>query len=279
MDATYIEPMVESPVQENRFSWRRVWMLFQLYYPQLKKQIIFFPILSALAIFLTAWLVEVNDVTSVWDERMSVAWPMLMISIMYYLAPIGFARRDVRQLCAMLPVTAAEKLVFILIYLFIGVNLLTSGVSYLAAFVIMPICPQMWDMVLESFQLFNTTFGFSVWSVSGFSMAWLFQIIVMYVVLIAKRNRVLKGIIAYFGATIAVGILSGLAGMIGAMYMIMKHGQDYAQNLIPEADPDQITAEMTQMVQTIMYPVGAVAVVVLIWLIWKMYKKLKYSGI
>lgn len=278
MEATYTEQIIENR-SENRFSWRRVWMLFQLYYPLLKKQMIFFPILSALAVLLTAWLIKVNEVTSIWDQNFGFAgWPMIMVSIMFYLAPIGLARRDMRPLCAMLPVTVAEKMTFLILYFWIGVMLLTSGAVYLTAFVMIPFDPMMWDFIGNAINSFSNILGFSVWSIWGWIMAWTYQAIVMLVVISASRNRILWGILTYFGVAIASGIISGISGMIWAIYMIYQNGKGFAQELITE-EGDALTPAMAEIMDKVLTPIVILSAIALAWVLWAIYKKLRYSGI
>ncbi|MCC8119550.1 MAG: hypothetical protein LIP09_12500 [Bacteroidales bacterium] len=283
MEATYSEQILEAR-DENRFSWRRVWMLFQLYYPLLKKQIIFFPILSALAVLLTAWLMKVNEVASMFDEGFGFAgWPMYMISIMFYLAPIGLARRDMRSLCAMLPVKPLEKLVFLILYLWGGVMVLTTGVAYLTVFALIPFNPNLWNLIKEVYTQFHSMFGISALSFWGWVMAWLYQSIVLFVVITVKRNRVLWGIISYFAISVCFGILSGIAGAIWVIYMVTQKGKDYILKLGEDLEAgnvdNSLSPEMAHLMDMVMTPLGIVSTIVLAWIMWGIYKKLKYSGI
>lgn len=110
---------------DNKFSWNRVGMVARYYYPMLRSQIIWYPIV-ALAIQ-----------TLVFFSYFSAAWTVIgsllttITSAMIAFGPLIFTNRSNRVLETMLPATSAEKSVFIIGYCLVAIPLLVLVVAWI----------------------------------------------------------------------------------------------------------------------------------------------------
>ncbi len=176
---------------EKKGWWSKTWMLFQYYWPGLRKQVILMPLAAVLITAGVSWYLSLGFGTD------NVMLPLSAVSIMYYLAPIGLAHKNYRSTSATLPVTAGQKLTFLLLYFWIFVMLITTGVMWLTAFIMIPFSPEIWTEIQRATAGFTTTYGMSPFAPWVWPLAFFFQTIVLYAVLKAKRGRQMKGIVVF----------------------------------------------------------------------------------
>lgn len=245
---------------EDKFQWRRVGMIARFYYPILRKQIICFPILTVICTFILALSIRKEE------SMVILLLCSLPIAGMYYFSPIGLARKDCRMLSDQLPVTASEKLVFLLLYFCICINLLTSGVMLLSMLFIYPLFPDLLDWLIKICAEFKAEMGFSVYNPGMLPTGWFMQFCTLYGVICSKKNRMIHGILIFVGSFLAFLLLSGFGGFfIGVFYGVTHNAMD------PEAMKVNAALLLLQMT-------SAIGMLASMWLIWKIYKKLKYSG-
>lgn len=184
---------------------------FQLYYPALKKQIICFPLVSLALMWIGVLYYRMGC-----DLEMSLLMPVAAASAMYYVAPIGIARRDFKPISALLPVTASEKMTFLLLYfgLFIAVEINLSII--ISALIVLPPIPNglstLWDIMTGFGKHYPPVFLVISW---GPALAIL--LCVLYTVVTVKRNRVFKGLLAFVVALILLMLVGGIIGFIVGM--------------------------------------------------------------
>lgn len=94
----------------NRFSWRRVAMVARFFYPMLRSQIIFFPIV---AFAFSLWINLMPDSFILKD--MITGFMLLGITLMFWWASGKFAGPN-RQCETMLPALWSEKALFVVVY-------------------------------------------------------------------------------------------------------------------------------------------------------------------
>lgn len=112
-------------IGKEGFSCHRVGMVARYYYPALKTQIIFFPLISLLA--------GISAVFSdyLWQFAMLDGLLSAAIAFMFMFAPIMFARNSSREIELTLPATYLEKATFVVLYTLICIPLMTYGPMYL----------------------------------------------------------------------------------------------------------------------------------------------------
>lgn len=93
---------------ENHNSWHRIAMLFRLYWPVLRKGVITYP-LAIVLLYAAVALLQVA--TGGWHEVLVE----VALTVMIVWAPVMITRYDYRSVCAQLPVTAGDKLAFLMI--------------------------------------------------------------------------------------------------------------------------------------------------------------------
>jgi len=191
----------------NKFQWKRVGMLFRLYYPMIRWQIVGYVILSIAVTGIMAfgqWMGHVMFPATVGS---------LMLSIAYYIAPIGFTRRDYRQVCDILPVTAGEKMAFLLLYFGLGTILLLSGPFYLLHFIF----PDYVPCYLSAYNA-NVGIEIPVWGyLSGFVSALSVVAVTLWTLVVSKTSRGAMIFAAVVAVNVVMSVIGGIAGIVFAI--------------------------------------------------------------
>ena len=97
-------------ISDNRFSWHRTGMTAAFYYPRVKWQIIFYPVVAMLLSLLSALLNK-------HQFPILLASPLnSIVTWMVYLGPLFLLNRSSREVETMLPATAKEQSVCLILY-------------------------------------------------------------------------------------------------------------------------------------------------------------------
>lgn len=257
----------------DKFSWRRVWMLWRLYMPSLRKQLWAFPLVSLGISLISVWIMQLDPDVVPANFTLTIG-----ISIMYYFAPIVLARRNYRVISDQMPVLTSEKMVFLAIYFLFVTMALTTGVQTLvyglSSLVFPNFCHQMEDIYGIALSIYPNKTTMFLSNIMGMALP---SVTLMGVVL-AKRNRILMGVISCLGAYLAICTISGILGGLMAVLEMKDVAMDpnLSQNI--GAQSEFILETMTNVVRVVVWVVSGISVA-LIAIAWALiYKKLKRGG-
>lgn len=123
----------------NSFSWQRVRMIGEYYYPSLRLQILIYPLFSILcgiiiAIGRPTMLSLLNNSAEPSGlgllSTMAIGLSGTVSAFMFYFAPIVFIRRS-RDIDVALPALWKEKAAFVVLYLFIFIPVIIYGPTFI----------------------------------------------------------------------------------------------------------------------------------------------------
>lgn len=243
----------------EKFQWKRVGMLFNLYYPTLRWQIYGYLLLS----------LAVTGLMALGQRFGHVMFPVTVCSFIlglaYYLAPISITRRDYRPVSCILPVTAGEKTVFLLLYFGVGTYLLL----YLPYMLMQLIFPD----AVPSYQTLSTATGvneyidFGAWTYFySFFSAFAMIPVVLWALVSSKTSRAAMVFAAYVVTTIAESMVGGAVGFV------------YALTHLDEMNSPEDIFNVVGMIKLVLV-ISAVMMVILISVfIPLLYRKLKTRG-
>ena len=254
------------------FSWNRVKAVAEYYYPMLRAQMIIYPIV-AFALYIVA--TAATHIT--WTDLFWAA-PATVISFMVYLAPVVLTRRDSRMVDMLLPATALEKLIVLGGYFFIIVPLLTYGVYYLIGGLFDMLLPI--TTVIEKLRMVRHNMGVTAFiyhtteAVPAVTAFW--------TLLVVKRSRTLKVVLASVLSMMAMGIVGMVWGMFVAFTSGFFDGLDEiasdpsikAGSLTPE-QMQEITEPLVADMLPFMTWIGIVSVIYVAFALWMSYRTLK----
>ena len=222
-----------TPQRDNGFSLHRLAAFASYYFPQLKRQIFAYLLIS---ILLSA-LIFVSNKYEVQMALYSVTWSVL--GILCLCAPLIFAKKgNSRVIERLIPVSAAEKTVFYFLYLLVAIPVILFLAPSVAMYILIHnpglISDQLneilklSDLISESSRLTNV-----VSSVGAIATCF-------YFVMRARHNRMLVGIVSIIVLEIVCGIIGAFIGG----YTVLKVGfDDGFNNRAP--DPDRLIEIMT----------------------------------
>lgn len=265
--------MATHSLSSDSFSLARVGALFSFYGSTIRRQILGYLCVS----FILSWVLLIPG-----HDEMRVAFFSIVFTVigwMNYLSPLSMTSRGRLSLVdTLLPVKASEKIVFFLIY-FWGIIPFTL---YL-----FPYLTELWMMshpdtlsphlkTLIDLQM-RPTFLMGMMNICG--AMWVI-ITCLYMVVYARRNRAVYGIIGVVCVEIALGILGGIYGGI----MAFKKG--FADGLAGKESPFECNgASETEIIQdftrnilespfiSIIIVIEVVAIVAMVWALYRLLRK------
>lgn len=269
----------------NRFSWRRVWMIARYVYPAIKWQIIGYPV----ATFVLTVIYVAAMATGLRSVNVAAA-SGLLIGMMFYLAPLAMANRDFRSTMAMLPVTAGEKMAFLLLYLWGYMLLVTNGINFCVTNLVSLVLPSVecqGAYLMYQYKILLTPLTI----VAGVVMSWGFEVFCLYGVVSARSNRMGRGILYAalgFGIYIVTSIVAGVWGVIrffetnpdaADTFAALGKDTEYLRDgvMTPEL-MDSILVFVREIMEPLYGMMCTVALICMCVLISKLYKKLKIGG-
>ncbi len=238
------------------FSWKRVMMTGRFYWPDLKKQVILFPIITLIC----SVLIYNIKGDSVWGI-MLIGNLNILLEAMFVFAPVALAVRQQRVIATMLPASARERFVFLALYFMVYVPLVIFGISYAVAAIsgilnpdttIMSLMEQAKKMIGNENTMINGTM-------------WLPTSVCLLGVMYFKRNRALKSILV----TIGLVVIYAIAISTYTMMKFMHQGLGNAANDTEAMDiAHQTTADIMGMTTMIGY--GAIVLtLVTLWMVYR----------
>lgn len=255
---------------DNAHSLRRVADLMRLYYPGIKPGLIITAVTPALIMLLGT---AIGKLTGSIPETL-VRWPIFML---LYLSPVMLTRRDYRAISGQLPVTATEKLGFLLIMFVIivpAIILLSVVVGILLSILIFGMeVSEMWSILdinqMSRMSEFGISTGATIFSSCLTFVA--FEAVVLYYVVTSGKNRVLAAIVAMFAFSIVLGLMGGIAG---ATIGFIEGFKGASESL----DDALVQAHIRELTIWVLYAVSIFAEVVgLVYMI-KLYRRLRNCG-
>ncbi|MDE7411837.1 MAG: hypothetical protein K2M94_07345 [Paramuribaculum sp.] len=200
--------MTQNISATDKFSWNRVMVLARYYYPNLRTQLIIYPLVSLLSGIILYFTTK------------SIAWGFLSgalslaLSIMLYLGPIVFARKQTRPIETLIPARSSEKATFILGYSLVFIPIMV----YLPQFLMFTLMYHLFPISSDFAELIKTSFEFNKGFYGLSYVQGLVPTITCLFVVYAKRNnRLVMACVWAMVAMIAQTIVSGILGAIIAI--------------------------------------------------------------
>lgn len=257
--ADYITALNPSTI--DKFSWRRVWMLFQLYYPGLKKQIIAMPIVTFVATIIGGIYCRLG-----YEISTSLIIPLFTTGVFLYFTPIGLAHKNYQDLSVILPVKTSEKFAFLVLYFFVFLNIENNLSFFLSLLIVYSNIsggiPAFFDLAKMAFQ----QFGLSLFICSVPVYITLIAIMLLTIIS-SRRNRIIKTIVAMLISFITLIMSSGILGLIiGVCVGLGILSQTYLE-------------DVTSLQRLIFLIFGFISIIPAALSLSLLYRKLKTSGI
>ena len=256
----------------NRFSLRRMMMVLGYYRAPLRKQLIIFAICE-LAMFIISAL-PIHPNLMFFQSGLSG----YVITFLWWLGPLAFSAEGSRELAAMLPARASEKFCAMMLHCLIIVPALL--------FLLWTLPQLIWDYVPPLWKILNPvetqfTMDFMKYAVV-FSIAQLFVpfVTVLWVVLAARKSAVLRGILAAFGAQMAL-MISGIVVGVFAVFILVRQNLGMLEQMKDTATPSEVLEVMNAGSGGIVY-IGMTAIWTLLTLylafaLWRSYRLVAYK--
>lgn len=251
--------------QNSSFSWARLRMVAAYYYPLIKKQMIWYPIVVTV-LYTLAYLCQMVS----WLAPVGAAF-IGPFSFMFYWAPIIIARRDSRMITSMLPATAAEKIVFLALYFFVVIPILIYGVEFALVGLTQWLTPQ-YEFVLSAVTIIRETMG------DVFIFGQLDELIpaalCFWSVIYFKENRTFKSLLVSGGALVVIGVASVVYVAIFAVKMVLESEANGIE-LGGDAFVDSLRSNLAVNMESFMIGIGVFSILFTIFMVWLGYRRIK----
>lgn len=207
----------------KKFSWLRVSELTAYYKPLLSGQVLIY---AGISLFLAVLiLLPVGDIAQIFF--LAITWTI--IPYMFQFAPLVFAKGgDARLIERMIPATAAEKMTFLLIYLLVVIGAVVYALPEFSLWLYtkIPAIQNEKMLIFVNLRLSNSE-GVVIMNSLSVTAA---MLTCLYMVLRARSNRIIKGIVSVFAVQFSLAFLGGLYGIRTAF---QKGFEDGMANRLP----------------------------------------------
>lgn len=247
-------------VCSDSFSLRRLGMFAQYYKPLIGRQLIIYCLISVVFFVLSLMpfpsYAQAGIFTLVWTA----------LGFMYQLAPIVLAKSgDSRVIERLIPATACEKFCFYFIYFFIVVPVVVYTLPEISLY-LYGIIPSIHTQDMDYLVYVHNSNPAMIVIMNSFSTA-AGAATCLLVVLKARRNRVIMGIVSVFVVMVSVGIF----GAIWGAAQMFRLGYEQAKNGIHLSEQEQIDSILSILnanpaVTGTMTAIFAIYVFVVLWL-------------
>ena len=242
----------------DRFSWRRMASIGQLYKKSIRNYLILSAVLSLACYLLTRVFSSIGGNTFTVYMIMST-----ILAAVFYLNPLTFSRRD-DTLMALLPAKPIEKWTFYIIYCMLIVPCVIQGIWYGADFCYSAInsVPTLQDSIIDYYKPQIPNLKCSDWRLMliSASQAETLIILVLYVTLRCRRHRVIKGLLAILGYLFFIGIVSGISGALIAISNLSP-----AINDLTVEDPTEVITVLRPLL-IVIYSIISLTAILGLWL-------------
>lgn len=270
-----------APVPRNdsdRFSWRRVWLIGRYMIPALRKQLIMYPIVITLLTCASQMFYNIG-----WLQLTDASIFGTLCGFLFFFAPVSLARRDNRFIMAQIPARTSEKFVFLLIYYWVVIGILTIGLNKALTMTIGRFMSGNSMDVETELMLANLaeTMGLKLLYIMivGNFASLAIQAFALYGVVSAKTSRMMTAIgyslAGYVGMCVVSGIIGAIMGFFGVWRV--KSGVDDLE--IAGMDPGEIAAQLvSQLLPSILTIVTVLLCITACVLLYKTYKIIRHRG-
>lgn len=241
---------------DDRFSWSRVAMIFRYYYPQLRIQFIVYPLISLIAGIATI-LSDYHTLIILFAGLLGT-----IQSFMFCWSPCALTRSP-RDLEVGLPALESEKATFILLYFLVGIPLLT----YLPQWILL------WIFGNPLMVMSSNMFGAGELSVNFLTIfsslveSYVPLVTCLFVVLVARKSRVLKGVLWSVVSLVMIGMCSAVFGIV------------YAVNNIDMAGDSIDGSFVGGMVNNLVLIIGTISLVYSVVMIYLSYRAIRNTQV
>ena len=252
----------------SSFSWTRVGMVVKYYYPTLRLQVMWYPIVTA-GLFLIVSLLQLAG-GEVADASMGI---MGALSFMFYWAPLALCRHESRLTTTLLPVTAVEKIVVLLGYFFVVIPILLFGVEYTLAGIVHYTVPEMsfLDRALAKYGELELE-GKGMLMISSAFLSVLPAILCLWGVAHFRQNRTLKAMLTSCGVYLATSFAAGISGVILAF---KKGYEDGMAGMAPATAEETFATTMVETMTDVFVVAGFVAMAASVVMAYMTYREIK----
>lgn len=203
----------------DKFSWRRMFEFGMMFKNSMRVYIL----VSALSSLVCYLLVQLAIYLG--GNGLGVYTVLsFIVGVALYLSPLTFARRD-DTLLALIPAKPVEKWLVYILYSLVVVPLIIEGIWYGLEFIfkIFDLGPtiqeMMWARIKIESGMIDLKYRSLIIAVS-IIQSYAIIITVLYVVIKAVRNRVVKGLLSLLGILFASSLLAGIVGGVIAYFNI-----------------------------------------------------------
>lgn len=256
---------------------QRVWAYAAYYMPRLKWELLIYGLIS----FLCAVVCLIPAIEDVQVALFVGAWTIL--PILFYCGPLIFATGpDTRIINRLMPVSAAEKMVFYYLYILVAIPLTVYLLPMLAAWVYLS-CPSL--QTEKMIVLYEAKFH-------SWGILWIINLVggifvaqaCLWAVEYFRQNRMLMGIVAVIVSNIILGMMGGIIG-IAAAFKGFTDGYMDALNGNPanaQACAEDIVKGVMEEISAV-HPLSLIILGVIVVLIcvtgWQTYRTLRHRNL
>ncbi len=246
------------------FSFNRFVSVARFYYPRLKYQIIWYPILSVL-MGIGTLLCVIANMTGLFI--LLLVGSVFLISLLLEYGPLAFAIHSSPEIETSLPVTSCEKIAFIFLYTFIGIPVMVllplSLISLAIPESMIPADMAEMGKIVSAMPCQAIILSF---------FQYLFPMsICLYAVMRYSRKRFAHGIIW----TICANAVLALGGFIvGGAAAFLAGVNDGLKGIGPQTDT--VASEIIGEIGTLMNWFGSILAICSIFVIYKTYRAIKF---
>lgn len=248
-------------------------MVLGYYRAPIRKQLIIFA-LCELAMF-TISALPIHPNLSFFQTGLSG----YVITFLWWLGPLAFSAEGARELAATLPARGSEKFCAIMLHSLVVVPALLFIVWTLPQ-LIWNWVPPIWVVVAPGG---DPTLSVDFLKYAGiFAIAQLFVpfVTTLWVVLAARKSAVLRGVLAAFGAQVALMISGMIVGVI-AVVILVRRGACMLEQMSETTTPSEILEVMNTgsggLVEIGMIVIWTVVSCYLAFALWRSYRLVAYK--
>lgn len=259
----------------EKFSWKRVGMMWRYMYPAVRKQLIWYPVLSVVTAIFGAVVLSISLKLLIVAQL-----PTILIGFLIFLAPIALVRHDYHHTTALLPVTAGEKLMVLFLYFGIGTTLLVNVPYYLTCFVACLVNPDL-VAIIKSF-IAEYTYGTNLvlFSLESYPINFSLTGVVLLSVVWSNRPTISRTVVCFVVSYFIYIMFTGLVAIVISLIMVYRAFSSGRFAEVAAGGDDTLFANeiigiIMPVVMGILFVMGLVAMVIVYRM---MYNKLKAGG-
>lgn len=246
---------------------QRLRAVARFYFPRLKNQLIWYPIISLLLGLVTTMCFFTKS-SSLF--LLSIIGDAFILSILMEYGPLAFAIHSSPEMETTLPATGKEKATFIICYTFIVLPLLLiAPITVIDLFFHRPFnelllsIPQMSTIATESISIKTGIFSFLQYIVP--------TSVCLYAVMYYARKRVVYGIVW----TITANVIMAITGFFCGATTAFIAGYNDGRNGV-ELSEDAIANKMVSVVEPVIEWCCVILAICLIFVIYKTYRAIRF---